>query len=128
MLVFLTKLCRANELPMPATKSNTPALEAWIRDYFKSSALNQCKRQEWPITTGKPMKIHRKPETIPYCYKKPTLVPMNFRAQVKADIEADVKKGILERVPAGEHDTLCSRIANLHSFICLLITLQDMFC
>ena len=33
-----------------------------------------------------------------------------FRAQVKADIEADVKKGILERVPAGEHDTWYSRM------------------
>ena len=35
---------------------------------------------------------------------------VHFKAQVKADIEADVKKGILERVPAGEHDTWCSRI------------------
>ena len=31
------------------------------------------------------------------------MVPMHFRAQVKSDIEADVKKGILERVPEGEH-------------------------
>ena len=50
------------------------------------------------------MRIHTKPETIPYCCKKPTMVPLNFRAQVKADIEADMKKGILERVPASEHD------------------------
>ena len=33
------------------------------------------------------------------------LTHQNFRAQVKADIEADMMKGILERVPAGEHDT-----------------------
>ena len=32
-------------IPMPATKSNVPALEAWIRNYFKSSAFNQCRRQ-----------------------------------------------------------------------------------
>ena len=38
------------------------------------------------------------------------MVPLNFRAQVKADIEADVMKGILERVPNGEPDTWCSRI------------------
>jgi hypothetical protein len=42
--------------------------------------------------------------------KKPTLVPLNFRAQVKADIEVDVKKAIPERVPAGRHNTWCSRI------------------
>ena len=35
---------------------------------------------------------------------------MHVRAQVKADIEADAKKGILERVPEGEHDTWCSRM------------------
>ena len=56
------------------------------------------------------MRIHTKPETIPYCCKKPTMVPLNFRAQVKADIEADMKKGILERVPAGEHDAWLSRM------------------
>jgi hypothetical protein len=81
-----------------------------IREYFKESAFNQCKRQQSPITTGKPMKIHTKPETIPYCCTKPTIFPLNFRAQVKADMEAKVKKGILERVPAGEHGTWCSRM------------------
>ena len=32
------------QIPLTATKSNIPALEAWIRDYFKESAFNQCKR------------------------------------------------------------------------------------
>ena len=43
------------QLPMTSTKSNIPALEAWIRDYFKDSTFNQCKRQQWPTTTGQPM-------------------------------------------------------------------------
>ena len=55
------------------------------------------------MTTGEPKRIHTKPEMTPYCCKKPTLVPLNFWAQVKADIEADVMKGTLERVPTGEH-------------------------
>ena len=58
------------------------------------------------------MKIHTKPDAIPYCCKKPTVVPLNFRAQLKVDIEADVEKGILERVLAGEPDTWCSRMVN----------------
>ena len=74
---------------MPATKSNRKALETWIRD----SALYQYKRQPWPMTTGEPMKIHTKPETTPYCCKKPTMVPLNFRAQVKADIEGNLGEG-----------------------------------
>ena len=31
-------------------------------------------------------------------------------AQVKAEIEADMMKGILEQVPTGEHNTWCSRV------------------
>ena len=90
-----------DQLPMPANKSNIHALENWIRTHFKESAFNQCKRQPWPTPTGVPMKIHTKPETKPYCCKKPTMVPLNIRAQVKTDIEADVMKGILKRVPDG---------------------------
>ena len=52
-------------------------------------------------------KIHTKPDAVPYCYKKPTVVSLNFQAQVKADIEADVIKGILERVSVGEPDSWC---------------------
>ena len=56
------------------------------------------------------MKIHTRSDAVPYCCKNPTVVPLNFRAQVKADIEADVIKGILERVKAGEPDPWCSRM------------------
>ena len=38
------------------------------------------------------------------------MIPLNFRAQVKADIEADVMKGILEMVPDGEPEMWCSRL------------------
>ena len=34
----------------------------------------------------------------------------NGNIEVKADIEADIMKGILERVPEGEPDTWCSRL------------------
>ena len=35
-----------DQLLMQATRSNIPALEGWIRDYFKKSAFKQCRRQE----------------------------------------------------------------------------------
>ena len=56
------------------------------------------------------MKIHTKPDAIPYCCNKPAVLPLNFRIQVKADIEADVMKGIQERVLAGEPDSCCWRM------------------
>ena len=99
-----------DKIPMPATDSNINALEDWIRDYFKESAFNQCRRQPWPMTTGKPMRIHTKPDTKPYCCKRPTMIPIHFRDQIRADIESDVKKGVLERVPEGRPDTWCSRM------------------
>jgi hypothetical protein len=81
------------QIPMPATRSNVDALEGWIKEYYKESAFNRCRRQEWPLTTGKPMTIQTKSDAVPYCCKKPPVVPLNFRVQVKADIEADVMKG-----------------------------------
>jgi hypothetical protein len=42
------------------------------------------------------MKIHTKPDTKPYCCKKPTMVPLHYREQIRADLEADVKKVVLE--------------------------------
>ena len=56
------------------------------------------------------MTIQTKSDAVLYCCKKPTVVPLNFRAQVKADIEADVMKGILERVLVDELDYWCSRV------------------
>ena len=39
------------ELPMPATDSNRKALEEFIKEHYKSSAFNTCKRQHWPVTS-----------------------------------------------------------------------------
>ena len=98
------------ELPMPATKSNRAALEAWIKEYYKSSAFNLCKRQQWPHLSGPPVKMHTSADAVPVYHRKPTKVPLHFREEVRIGLEADVRKGILERVPPGEADTWCSRL------------------
>ena len=41
---------------------------------------------------------------------KPTKVPLHFRDEVRAGLEADVKKGIIRRVPDGTPDTWCLRM------------------
>ena len=95
-----------DKLPMPATASNRKVLE----EFIKAGAFNTCKRQHWPITAGPPMKIHTPPEAPRTYCRRPTKVPLHFREEVKTGLEADVKKGVLERVPVGEADTWCSRI------------------
>jgi hypothetical protein len=91
-----------DQLPVPATASNKKVLEEYIKNHFRAGAFNTCKRQHWPITAVPPMKIHTPPDDpCTYC-RRPTKVPLHFREEVKADLEADVKKGVLERVPVGE--------------------------
>ena len=98
------------KLPFPATASNKKALEEFIRNHYKAGAFNTCKRQHWPITAGHPMKIHTPADASRTYCRKPTKVPIHFREEVKAGLEADVNKGVLERVPVGEADTWCSRM------------------
>ena len=98
------------EMPMPATTSNRIGLEDYIKEHFKAGAFNTCKRQYWPITAGPPMKIHTSSDAQRVYCRRPTKVPLHFREEVKAGLEADVKKGVLERVPVGEADTWCSRM------------------
>ena len=97
-------------LPMPATASNRKALEDYIKDRYKASAFNACKRQSWPKTEGPPMKIFTKPGTTPLCIRKPAQVPLHWRKQVQDDIKADVARGVLEKVPYGTPDTWCTRM------------------
>lgn len=99
-----------DKLPMPATDSNRKALETWIKEYYKAGAFNMCKRQYWPVTAGPPMKIHTNENATRIYCRKPTKVPLHFREEVRAGLEADVKKGVLERVAVGEKDTWCSRM------------------
>ena len=99
-----------DKLPMPATDSNKKAMETWIKEYYRASAFNTCKRQYWPVTAGPPMKIHTNENATRIYCRKPTKVPLHFREEVRAGLEADVKKGVLERVPVGEKDTWCSRM------------------
>ena len=56
------------------------------------------------------MKLHTKPGIKPYCCTKPAVVPIHFREQVKKDLDADVKKGVLEKVPVGEPLEWCTRM------------------
>ena len=79
---------------MPATESSRGALEDFIKDWYASSAFNVCKRQAWPRTAGPAMRIFTKPDATPVCVMKPASVPLHFRMEVKAGLDADVAKGV----------------------------------
>ena len=52
------------------------------------------------------MRIHTSAGMVCIFCRRATKVPLHFRA----GLEADVKNGLLERVPIGEPDTWCSRM------------------
>ena len=98
------------QIPFPAVASNRERLEEWIKDYYASSAFLNCKRQEMPCTQGPPMKIHLRPDAVPVAIHKPVPVPLHFREEVYANIDADVKRGVLRKVPPGEPTEWCAKL------------------
>ena len=95
---------RPSTLPFPATKENIPKLEEWFLKTFEGSAFNTCTQQPLPAMTGVPMTIRMK-ESAEKDYMKayrPIPVPHHFKARVKADLDRDVRLGVIEKVPQGE--------------------------
>ena len=95
---------------MDATADNREKLEAWILEYYAASAINTCKRQKMPSTTGPPVKILVDPGATPVAILKPIPVPLHYRAEVKTALDADVARGVLERTPLGIPTTWCARM------------------
>ena len=99
-----------DELPYPPTEENRKKLEDWIKQYYASSAFLACKRQEMPCTEGPPMRIHTDPDAVPVVVHKPVPVPLHFRDQVNAMIEAEVKRGVLKKIGPGVPTTWCTKL------------------
>ena len=97
-------------LPFEPTEENRAKIEGWIKEYFKGSAFNICKRQTMPCTEGPPMKIHTHPDAIPVAIHKPVPVPLHYREEVRAQLRADVKRGVLRKVGPGEPVKWCARM------------------
>ena len=94
------------ELPFPATAENREKLGQWIIDKYASSAFNQCEHQPLPLMKGSPpIKLHVNPEAEPVAIHKARPVPVHWRDKVLAELERDVRIGVLERVPIGEPTT-----------------------
>ena len=74
-------------------------LKNWLVQYYKNSTFNTCEHQPWPTITGTPLQLHMDPNATPVACHKIIPVPLHWHDKVKADIESDVRRGILERVP-----------------------------
>jgi hypothetical protein len=101
---------RPMELPFPPTKDNVERLEGWLRDQFAGSAFNKCTHQPLQKMSGKDMDVKIRKDAVPFAVHTPAPVPHHWKRQVKADIDRDVRLGIIEPVPQGTCTTWCSRM------------------
>ena len=96
-------------LPYPAVPENRENIKNWILEHYSSSAFNQCEHQPLPLMKDSPpIKLHIDPNARPVAIHKPRPVPIHWRDQVKAELERDVRIGVLEEVPIGEPTDWCS--------------------
>ena len=102
---------RPEKLPFEPTKENIPKFEKYFMNVFKESAFNTCTHQRLQGMTGVPMRaVQRKEGSSHPAVYTPIPVPFHWKKKVKADLDRDVRLGIIERVPQGETSLFCSRM------------------
>ena len=101
---------KPSQLPFPPTPENRAKFESWLFDYYGSSAFNTCEHQPLPKMTGKPLDIHFRPDSKPKAFHCPIPVPHHWKEQVKANLDRDVRLGIIEPVPPGTPTVWCSKM------------------
>ena len=96
-----------DKIPFAPVKENVGKFRKWFVDQFASSAFNTCSHQPLKVMTGEPMKISFKDEYQVHCVHTPIEVPHYWKRKVKAQIDRDVRLGIIEPVPQGKPCIWC---------------------
>ena len=92
------------------TEDNVEALKEWLLVYYGSTTFNVCEHQPLPLMKCEPLRLHVDPNAVPVAVHKPALVPIHWQDRVYADLERDVRIGVLERVDPNTPTTWCSRM------------------
>ena len=96
-------------VPLPPLEENVPRLEKWLLQHFSASTFNTA-REPLPVMEGKPHHIHLAREAVPYACHTPASVPKHWEKEVKDQLDEDIRRGVLQAVPAGEATEWCSRM------------------
>ena len=93
------------------TQREIPAMRKMIFKHYASSALNVCKLQPQPIMEDRPpVRLEVNEETyVPRRFTQAGKVPLHLEDAVRAALEADVRAGVIARVPAGVPNTGTAR-------------------
>ena len=99
-----------DKIPFEPTAENLPKLKNWLIEAFEASGFNTCTHQPLQAMTGAPVNIKFKDGITPKAVHTPITVPLYWQSKVKADLDRDVRLGIIEKVPQGVPTTWCSRM------------------
>ena len=83
------------KLPFPAIDENREKLEKYILEHYKSSTFNTCEHQPLPLMSGPPVKLMIDEDAEPTAFHSPIPVPIHWQDQVKADLDRDVRLGVI---------------------------------
>lgn len=83
---------------LKATEEHVESLKEWLLDYYGATTFNVCEHQPLPLMNCEPLQLHVDPNATPVAVHKPALVPIHWQDKVYADLERDVRIGVLEQV------------------------------
>jgi hypothetical protein len=95
---------------LQATEEHVDKLKDWLLDYYGATVFNVCEHQPLPLMECEPLHLHVDPDATPTAIHKPALVPVHWQDKVYADLERDVRIGVLERVSPNTPTKWCSRM------------------
>ena len=95
--------------PFPPHEEHVGRLEEWLLQHFSSTTFNTT-RSPLPVMEGEPHHIHLLPNAVPHACHTPASVPKHWEDKVRAQLEEDVRRGVIEPVPAGEPTEWCARM------------------
>ena len=95
------------EAPDPASHRDVAGFDGMSRDslrrliikLYAKSGFNNCQIQPLKMmNSDKPLKLFVDPTVKPVAIHKAAIIPIHLKARVKADLDRDVRLGILEKV------------------------------
>ena len=107
-MVFLKCGCFVRaEAPDPVTHREIAGFDSMSKEslrrliikLYAKSWLNNCRIQPLKMmNSDKPLKLFVDPAVKPVAIHKAAIIPIHLKARVKADLDRDVRLGILEKV------------------------------
>lgn len=100
---------RPEATPFAPLEENVGKLEEWLLRHFSATTFNTAK-SPLPVMAGAPHHIHLTSDARPYACHVPASVPKHWEVEVKAQLDEDVRRGVIEAVPTGEATEWCARM------------------